>query len=131
MYQLKELAFDRFGAASIVTALQEKYIAVAEFGQGYVSMSAPTEEIERLVVSKKLVHPQNPVLTWCMSNVVVQMDPAGNVKPDRERSGEQIDGVVAMAMAGREDTREAARAVPRHPGVLTTGAAGTAGRSQL
>ena len=48
-------------ALKIVTALQEKYIAVAEFGQGYVSMSAPTEEIERLVVSKKLVHPQNPV----------------------------------------------------------------------
>jgi phage terminase large subunit-like protein len=79
--------------------LQEKQITVLEFGQGYMSMSAPTKEIERLVVSLKLVHPNNPVLTWCASNVVVQMDPAGNVKPNRERSGEKIDGVVAMAMA--------------------------------
>jgi phage terminase large subunit-like protein len=82
-----------------VTALREKQIPVAEFGQGYVSMSAPTKEIERLVVSRKLVPPNDPVLTWCASNVVVQMDPAGNVKPNRERSGEKIDGAAAMAMA--------------------------------
>ena len=47
------------------------------------------------------------MLTWCASNVVVQMDPAGNVKPNRERSGEKIDGAVAMAMAiGRILERE-------------------------
>ena len=61
-------------------------------------MSSPCKEIERLVVSQKLIHPKNPVLTWCAANVVVQMDPAGNIKPSRNKSTEKIDGMVALAM---------------------------------
>lgn len=51
------------------------------------------------LVSGKLIHPRNPVLTWCASNVVVEMDAAGNIKPNRKKSTEKIDGIVAMAMA--------------------------------
>ena len=72
---------------------------MVQFGQGYVSMSPPTKEIERLVVSGKLIHGAHPVLTWCAANVVVEMDPAGNIKPSRRKSGEKIDGIVALAMA--------------------------------
>ena len=98
-YAIREIAFDRFGAASVVTALQEMELAVVQFGQGFISMSPPTKEIERLVVSQKLQHPRNAVLDWCASNVVVEMDSAGNLKPSRRRSSEKIDGVVALAMA--------------------------------
>jgi phage terminase large subunit-like protein len=97
-FDLKEVAFDRFGAASVVTALQEIGVEVVQFGQGFLSMSPAAKEVERLVVSGKLRHPDNPVLNWCAANAVVRLDPAGNIKPDRARSGEKIDGIVALAM---------------------------------
>jgi len=97
-FDLKEVAFDRFGAASVVTALQEIGIDVVQFGQGFLSMSPAAKEVERLVVSGKLRHPDNPVLNWCAANAVVRLDPAGNIKPDRSKSGEKIDGVVALTM---------------------------------
>ena len=31
-------------------------------------------------------------------NVVARMDPAGNIKPDKEKSAEKIDGIVALIM---------------------------------
>jgi len=95
---LKDIGFDRFGATSVVTALQEMGIEVVEFGQGFLSMSPAAKEVERLVVSGKLRHPDNPVLNWCAANAVVRLDPAGNIKPDRARSGEKIDGIVALTM---------------------------------
>ena len=97
-FDVKEIAFDRWGAGSIVTALQEQGVEVVDFGQGYASMSPACKEVERLVVSQKLRHPKNPVLTWCAANTVVQMDPAGNIKPSRNKSTEKIDGMVALAM---------------------------------
>jgi phage terminase large subunit-like protein len=81
-----------------VTALQEQGCAVVDFGQGYASMSPACKEIERLVVSCRLRHPGNPVLTWCAANAVVEMDPAGNLKVNRRKSTEKIDGIVALAM---------------------------------
>jgi phage terminase large subunit-like protein len=92
------MAFDRFGAASVVTALQEIEMQVVNFGQGYVSMSPAAKEVARLVVSGRLRHPDNPVLNWCAANAVVRLDPVGNIEPDRSRSGEKIDGIVALTM---------------------------------
>jgi phage terminase large subunit-like protein len=98
-FDIREIAFDRFGAASIVTALQEQGAQVVQFGQGYVSMSPACKEVERLVVSSRLRHPGNPVLTWCAANAVVEMDAAGNLKVSRRKCSEKIDGIVALAMA--------------------------------
>ena len=73
-------------------------MTVVEFGQGFLSMSPPTKEIERLVISNTLIHPRNPEMNWCASNVVIEMDAAGNIKPSRRKSSEKIDGIVALAM---------------------------------
>src|SRR5204862_6472635 len=97
-FDIKDIGFDRFGATSVVTALQEIGVEVVQFGQGFLSMSPAAKEVERLVVSGKLRHPDNPVLNWCAANAVVPVDPAGNIKPDRSKSGEKIDGVVALTM---------------------------------
>lgn len=69
------------------------------FGQGYGSMSAPTKEFEKLVLSGRLEHFGNPVLRWMMASTVVKTDPAGNIKPDKEKSSQKIDGIVAAIMA--------------------------------
>ena len=84
-------------------------------------MAPPTEELERLVLAGQLGHGGNPVLRWNASNVVVRSDPAGNLKPDKERSTERIDGIVALIMAlGRAIHRvEDKPSVYEHRGVIT------------
>ena len=69
------------------------------FGQGFASMSAPTKELEKLIVGRQLAHGGHPVLRWMVSNVAVKQDPAGNLKPDKAQSSDRIDGIVAMVMA--------------------------------
>jgi len=100
-YDVQEIAFDRWGATQIQAILQDKGGAdwLVQFGQGFASMSPPTKELEKLYLSGRLAHGGNPVLTWMADNLVVRTDPAGNIKPDKERSREKIDGVVAMIMA--------------------------------
>jgi phage terminase large subunit-like protein len=69
------------------------------FGQGFKSMSSPVKAIEALVLQKKLNHGNNPVLTWNVSNVQLVSDAADNVKMDKSKAIERIDGAVALAMA--------------------------------
>ncbi len=83
----------------MVQTLADKHgLTMVDFGQGFISMAAPTMELERMVRSAELQHGGNPVLDWCASNVVVRTDPAGNLKPDKESSPERIDGIVALIM---------------------------------
>lgn len=98
-FQVREIAFDRWGATALVTQMVERGWQVVEFGQGFASMSAPMKELEKLVLSRHINHGGNPVLGWMADNVVAGADAAGNVKPDKGRSREKIDGVVALIMA--------------------------------
>jgi phage terminase large subunit-like protein len=72
---------------------------MVEFRQGFRSMAAPTRELEKLIVSRKLAHGGNPVTRWMAANVAVAQDPAGNLKPAKDKSTERIDGIVAAIMA--------------------------------
>ena len=62
-------------------------------------MSPPTKELMKLVMEKKLAHGGQPVLDWMMDNIFIKTDPAGNIKLDKEKSTERIDGAVALIMA--------------------------------
>lgn len=99
LFDISQSAFDRWGAARVVQVLEKKGMTMAQFGQGFASMNPPMKELERLVLAKKIRHGNNPVLTWMADNVVARMDPAGNIKPDKEKSKEKIDGIVALIMA--------------------------------
>ena len=70
-----------------------------QFGQGYKDMSPPTKELMKLTLEQTLAHNGHPVLRWMMDNIFIRRDPAGNIKPDKEKSTEKIDGAVAMIMA--------------------------------
>ena len=69
------------------------------FGQGFRDMSPATKELMKLTLEKKIAHGGNPVLRWNMDNIFIKTDPAGNIKPDKEKSIERIDGAVALIMA--------------------------------
>ncbi|MPL66028.1 hypothetical protein SDC9_11696 [bioreactor metagenome] len=98
-YQIREIAYDRWNATQIVHDLEDDGATMVPFGQGFASMSGPTKELLNLVLSHKIRHGGNPVLRWMADNVVVQKDAAGNIKPDKEKSTEKIDGIVALIMA--------------------------------
>lgn len=98
-YDIKEVAFDRTFAGEIVQELQAEGLVMVQFGQGFMSMAAPTAELLRLVKGGELQHGGHPVLRWNASNFCVASDPAGNMKPDKERSAEKIDGLVALCDA--------------------------------
>jgi phage terminase large subunit-like protein len=106
-FDLRQIAFDRWGAAKIQSQLMELggEEFMVQFGQGFASMSAPMKELEKLVLGHKLAHGNNPVLTWMADNLVAREDPAGNIKPDKEKSIEKIDGIVALIMALDRATR--------------------------
>jgi phage terminase large subunit-like protein len=104
-FDVKRLAFDRWGSAVFVQQLADAGMDIAAMGQGFASMSPPTKELERLVLDGKYRHGGNPVMRWMVDNVVVRTDPAGNLKPDKQRSTEKIDGVVAAIMALDTATR--------------------------
>jgi phage terminase large subunit-like protein len=98
MYDIKEIAYDRWGAVQMSQNLEGLGFAVVPFGQGFQSMSPPTKELMKLSLEGKLAHGGNPVLRWMMDNVFVKTDPAGNIKMDKEKSSEKIDGAVALVM---------------------------------
>jgi len=62
-------------------------------------MSPPTKELMKLTLEEKIAHGGHPVLRWMMDNIFIRTDPAGNIKPDKEKSTERIDGAVATIMA--------------------------------
>jgi phage terminase large subunit-like protein len=98
-FHIEEIAFDRWCATQLVTQLSDDALQMIPFGQGYYSMAAPTRELEKLIVGRQIAHDGNPTMRWMMNNVAVKMDAAGNLKPDKQKSTERIDGVVALAMA--------------------------------
>lgn len=92
------LAYDPWNATQVAVHLQEEGLPCQEFRQGYGSMAAPSKELERLFISGQLEHGNHPVLEWMFGNATYRKDPAGNIKPDKEKAAEKIDGVVASVM---------------------------------
>ncbi len=119
LYEIRELAFDRWGAVQMSQDLTEDGFTMIEFGQGYRSMSPPTKEMLKMVLGGKIRHGGNPVLRWMADNVVVTSDPAECVKPDKRKSTERIDGIVAAIMALDRLTRKVPPSVYDERGLLS------------
>mgnify|MGYP001165057714 CR=1 FL=1 len=96
---VKDFGYDRHLAGELVQSLERENIECTGFGMGYYSMSAPTAELERLIIANEIQHTGCPILAWNISNTIVVQDPAGNMKPDKSKSIEKIDGTVASIIA--------------------------------
>jgi phage terminase large subunit-like protein len=122
MYDVQELAFDRWRASDLVVHQigEVDGVPVVEHGQGYQSMSAPAKELEKRIANGTIRHDGNPVLDWQFSHAVVDVDPAENIKPNKQKSRHKIDGVVAAVMAvGRiTASRPKAKSVYGRRGVI-------------
>lgn len=98
-FNIREIAFDRWGAVQMVQNLESMGFTVVPFGQGFKDMSPPTKELMKLTLEQRIAHGGHPVLRWNMDNIFVRTDPAGNIKADKEKSTEKIDGAIATIMA--------------------------------
>lgn len=98
-YHILEIAMDRWNATQMIQNLEGEGFTIVPFGQGFSSMSAPTKEFYRLLMEGRIIHGGNPVLRWMAGNVVIDTDPAGNIKVTKAKSKEKIDGIVAAIMA--------------------------------
>lgn len=98
-YNIREIAYDRWNATQMVQNLEDMGFTMVPFGQGFKDMSPPSKELFKLLMEGNILHGGNPVLKWMAGNVVMRQDPAGNIKPDKEKSVEKIDGIVASIMA--------------------------------
>ena len=98
-YHILEIAVDRWNATQMIQNLEGEGFTIIPFGQGFSSMSAPTKEFYRLLMEGRIIHGGNPVLRWMAGNVVIDTDPAGNIKVTKAKSKEKIDGIVAAIMA--------------------------------
>jgi phage terminase large subunit-like protein len=99
IYNIREVCYDRWGATQMSQNLERSGLTVVPFGQGFASMSPPTKELMRLVLTQKIAHGGHAVLRWMADNIFVRTDPAGNIKVDKEKSAEKVDGIVALIMA--------------------------------
>jgi phage terminase large subunit-like protein len=99
-FAVKVIGFDPWNATDLLTRLQEQdgFTCVA-VRQGFASLSAPSKALEAAILSKTLRHNGHPVLRWCLGNVALETDAAGNIKPSKKASTERIDGVVALVIA--------------------------------
>lgn len=107
-FDIKEIAYDRWNSSMLVQHLQDEGFTMVPFGQGFTSMSTPTKELMKLTLEERIAHGGNEPLAWMMDNITVRTDPAENIKPDKEKSTERIDGAVALIMALDRATRQGA-----------------------
>jgi phage terminase large subunit-like protein len=122
-FEVREIAVDRlFQGYQFSMELADEGLTVVGMGMGFLSMAGPTKEFERLLLTKKLHHGNNPVLSWMAKNVAVREDPAGNLKPDKATSQGKIDGIIGILLALDRIMRgENGTSVYEERGFLTAG----------
>ena len=99
-FNVKMMAYDRWNSSDLITRLtNDETVELLPFGQGFASMSAPTKQIEVLALQQRLNHGNNEALNWMCSNVVLKRDPSDNIKMDKDKSPEKIDGMISLAMS--------------------------------
>jgi phage terminase large subunit-like protein len=99
LYKIREIAFDPWGAAKLTTDLANEGFEMVEHRQGFKSMSPPMKELEKMTLNREFSHGGHKVLRWCADNLTVSIDAAENLKPDKAKARERIDGMVALVMA--------------------------------
>lgn len=101
-FNIRSIQYDRWNSSDLIPRLVDDGLNMQPFGMGFTSMSTPSKELERLMLETRCNTGGNPVARWCAGNVVLDVNAAGDIKPNRDRSAEKIDPIVAaiMGLAG-------------------------------
>ena len=100
-YNIKEVGYDAYNAASLVARLYDNGIPVKKVGQGMAVLNNPSKYIEKLILNKQIKHNGNPFLGWQLGNCEVYEDVNGNIKVRKNEADKsaKVDGIIAMIIA--------------------------------
>jgi phage terminase large subunit-like protein len=98
-FNIVGIAYDSWNATDLVNRLVEQQLPMVQFIQGTKSYHPAMQELERAYTAGALNHGDDPVLRWNAANVVARKDANNNTAPDKRRSADKIDGLVALLMA--------------------------------
>lgn len=118
-FQVRELGIDPWNSSAVSTDLADAGVPVVEVGQTIANMTAPSKWLETLVYDRRIAHGGHPVLAWMNGNVALRTDHAENIKPDKDKSGDRIDGMIAAIVAlARAQAGEAGGRIARAEEVI-------------
>jgi phage terminase large subunit-like protein len=100
-YDVKEIGFDAYNAASLVARLHEAGLPVKKVGQGMAVLSNPSKHVEKLIMNYGIKHDGNPFVGWQLGNCEVYTDVNGNVKVRKNENDKsaKVDGIIALIIA--------------------------------
>lgn len=101
LYNVKEVGYDAYNAASLIARLHDAGIPVKKVGQGMAVLSNPSKHIEKLVMSQFIRHDGNPFVGWQLGNCEVYEDVNGNIKVRKNEADKsaKVDGIIALIIA--------------------------------
>ena len=95
----REVCFDRWGSHHVYTTLKQYGFPARAYPQSFAGMNEPCRRLEALCMDKQFFHGAHPVLEWMIGNVVIVQSRDGQMRPDRSKSTNKIDGIVAGLMS--------------------------------
>lgn len=98
-FEIAGIGADKYNATQTIIEIQQEGLPAEFVQQGFLSLSPPSKELERMVISNGFIHGNNPILNRHARVVAVETDPAGNIKPTKSKSTERIDGIAALVNA--------------------------------
>lgn len=98
-WRIAEVCFDPYNATHFAQEMEAEGFKVLEIRQGVQTLSEPTKDFRELVLSGKIIHDNNPVLTWAVSNAVTRQDHNENIMLDKDKSTNRIDPIAALINA--------------------------------
>lgn len=99
LFLVQEIGFDSWNAQQLANEMQADGMVMVEMRQGARTLSEPMKKLEELVLCGLFHHNDNPALTWMVSNTLAKADENDNIRPEKERYENKIDGAVALIMA--------------------------------
>ena len=94
-YQIQEIDYDPWNSTQFANNLMNEGFECVEIRQGFKTLSEPIKDVEKLILEKRLITFNNPVLRFAISNAVPSLDPAGNIKLDKSKASKRIDPIIA------------------------------------
>ncbi len=98
-FQVQAIGYDQWNASQVVATLEKAGVKMNVFVQGPKSYHPAMQEFERAYISERFHYGDDPVLTWCASNIVARQDVNLNMAPDKKKSADKIDDMVALLEA--------------------------------
>jgi phage terminase large subunit-like protein len=101
IYDVKEVGYDAYNAASIVARLHDAGVPVKKVGQGMGVLNNPSKFIEKMIMSKQITHRGNPFVGWQLGNCEVYTDVNSNIKVRKNEADKsaKVDGIIALIIA--------------------------------